>query len=465
VRGLLVCALSGVLILCGSAFVSTSPRGNAATAAASCTYEERQRRVDALTRFREAMAAQRARYFRRNRSRAKRRAFVRRQERTLRSLRTAAACVVPPLPPSSDASCSFMLAPNEAAERGRLSPNSQGALFHEGANHPGDYLSAQGHVRALVLLVDFPDLPADQAAAIAGPLYFPETAYFDEVSYGRFSLSAEAVDQWVRMPRPSAQYTPLSGHTAAYLGDAVAAADPLVDFSRYGFVFLVPTRRLLAGTTSQAIVRHPGRAFRADGVEVRFFALLQPDVVQYGRGAGYVSNHELMHTFGLPDTRNSPERAGAWDAMGDRSGIGPPPSTHLLGWHKWKIGWLEPGQLTCLTAPGVVDETLTPIASRGGKKMVVVPTSPATTYVVEARRRIGYDEGVCQEGVLVYHVDSRPSFEPVDGNGPINLKGPKECDLAVAGAFQTGERFEDANIRVEVLARDASAFRVRVTKK
>ena len=33
---------------------------------------------------------------------------------------------------------------------------------------------------------------------------------------------------------------------------------------------------------------------------------------------------------------------------------------HLLGWHKWQLRWIDPAQLTCLSAPGTVEETLTP---------------------------------------------------------------------------------------------------------
>ena len=62
----------------------------------------------------------------------------------------------------------------------------------------------------------------------------------------------------------------------------------------------------------------------------------------------------------------------------------------------------RPRQLTCLSAPGTVEETLTPMAVRGGKKLVVVPISNTYAYAVEVRKRIGYDKNACEEGVLVY---------------------------------------------------------------
>jgi hypothetical protein len=109
---------------------------------------------------------------------------------------------------------------------------------------------------------------------------------------------------------------------------------------------------------------------------------------------------------------------------------------------------------------------LTAIARVGGKKLVVVPTSASTAYVVEARTKTGYDATICEEGVLVYDVDSQiENAERRGGRGVIAIKGPRRCFSGGAGALHTGETFEDGAIKVEVLARDASAFRVRVTRK
>jgi hypothetical protein len=108
-----------------------------------------------------------------------------------------------------------------------------------------------------------------------------------------------------------------------------------------------------------------------------------------------------------------------------------------------------------------VEETVTPIARAGGKKLVVVPTSPSTAYAVEVRRRLGYDRGVCREGVLVYTVDS----QILSGNGPIEGKSAGSGCSPDVMPFEVGEAYEDAAVKVEVLATDGSGYRVRVTKK
>ena len=143
-----------------------------------------------------------------------------------------------------------------------------------------------------------------------------------------------------------------------------------------------------------------------------------------------------------------------------------PPATHLLGWHKWRLGWLDPSQLTCVSAYRPDRGDAHADRDRRRKKLVLVPTSPSTTYVLEARSRVGYDQAICEEGVLVYNVDSQiQNAQLKDGRGVIAVKGPRRCDRNSAGALHTGEVFEDTAVKVEVLARDATAFRVRITRK
>ena len=139
----------------------------------------------------------------------------------------------------------------------------------------------------------------------------------------------------------------------------------------------------------------------------------------------------------------------------------PPGLTHILGWHKWLLGWLDPSQLTCVSSPATVEETLTPLAASGGKKLVVVPVRDSYAYVVELRGRIGADKGACDEGVIVYSIDStRNGYDD-----PVLLRGRLRCGLLTPGAFRTGGVYEDETVKVEVLATDGRDYRVRVTKK
>jgi M6 family metalloprotease-like protein len=426
-----------------------------AAAAATCTAEQKAARTQALANFQQSAASARRSYFKRHRSAKLRAAFVRSQQRKLKALRSAAACTVPPLPPSSGQSCSFMLAPNaENARRGRT---ETGPLFNEGPLDSDAVLAATGRVEAAMIFVDFPDVPGSESPATIGPLHTAELRYFEEVSYGRFSLTVTPIERWFRMPGAASSYDPLAFHQLRFVREAITVADPAVDFSRYRFVFIVSARGAVLGNRPTA--HYSGFGVRVDGTEIRFAAMFDPGLrAPFGRGTSFVANHELAHTLGLPDLGGV---VNGWDPMGPSPGQLWPSGAHFLGWHKWKLGWLDPPQLTCQRTAGFVEETITPIAVAGGKKLVVVPVSDSLAYVVEARRYIGYDRNACGEGVLVYTVDSQRG----NSEGAVVVKGPPACGTASPGALQTGRVHEDAHVKVEVLASDGRDYRVRVTRK
>jgi M6 family metalloprotease-like protein len=448
-----------------TAAVSVAKPSRSGAAAAACTYEQRKANAAALRKASAAIASARAAFFRRHKSAAQRAAFVRSQQAKLRSLRAAAACTVPPVPPSSGSSCSFTLEPN--AESVRLEQTIGQPLLHEGRLTPGGSLRSLGRVNGIVLTLDFADAEGQGPAPAVAETYAPDPAYFDEVSYGRFSVSIVFSPRWIRMPQPSSEYSGPFGLAAQmrYFTDAITAADPYVDFSGIDFVILVPTRRVLnVGGGNKGWFRFRGNGVQTAEGEIRFGASVGPEVSKFGKRP---SNHEFTHSLGLPDLYDDPS-VGGWDLMSAASD-GAPPLVHLIGWHKWRLGWLEPDQLTCVSAAGVVEETLTALAVPGGKKLVLVPTSPSTTYVVEGRARIGRDAAICEEGALVYDVDSQIlNAELRDGRGVVHMDGPQRCAGgrgAAGGALHTGEVFEDNVVKVELLTRDARSFRVRITRK
>jgi hypothetical protein len=162
--------------------------------------------------------------------------------------------------------------------------------------------------------------------------------------------------------------------------------------------------------------------------------------------------------------------AGGWDMMSWNE-----PGAHFLAWEKWKLGWLDPSQLTCLNGPGSVTTTITPLERAGGLKALVVPTGSSTAYVVEARRRIGKDAWLCKQGVLVYAVDATVR----SGNGPVRVRPAERdtskdlrdrCGPLYNAPFAVGRgrvaRFQDASagISLTVLGSRPSGYTVRVTR-
>lgn len=296
-------------------------------------------------------------------------------------------------------------------------PNT-GTNLSEGPTNWADFVRPVGRVTAITIFVDFPDAPATETTGSDYANLVPGgPQWFTTSSYGRLTLDITPVHQWFRMPQPSTAYGFQRGLTfathRAYITDAVRAADAAVDFRGYHLLYIVPNRAAAAISFSPTFLAPAGSGVSADGREFRQAVTFGQDMWSWGFK---VLNHETGHTFSLPDLYSfagGHPFVGGWDLMGLISG----PAPDFLAWHKWKLGWLDDNQLTCLATPGSTQVTLTPLGVPGGTKAVIIRTGVTTAYVAEVRTRSGLDLAACDTGVLLYRVDSAtPS-----GSGPITV--------------------------------------------
>ncbi|GAA2420023.1 M6 family metalloprotease domain-containing protein [Streptomyces glaucus] len=346
---------------------------------------------------------------------------------------------------------------------------------------------------AVMVFLSFPDshpltAPRDLAAD-----HFPATTrFFQRASYGRFTLRPHPLPYWLPMPRPSTAYAIERdwslAHRAAYLRDALAAADAHVDFSRYDVVYFVADPDAPGVDSDATKVVNLDTPLRADGTDIRrvvtVFENHPPDRL--------VLAHETGHVFDLPDLYQRPvdgkgdwdTYVGDWDLMGSQFGLAP----DLFAWHKWKLGWLEPRQVACVRGAGPTRLTLEPLGAGPGvpvtgaagtpafglgrgTKLAVVRTGADSALAFEARGPVGDDASACRAGVLVYRVRSRAE----SGSGPIEVIDahprtgacweesvyPPLADAPVA----LGESFTvpGEDVRVEVEGRTASgAWTVKI---
>ncbi|MER7536027.1 M6 family metalloprotease domain-containing protein [Streptomyces sp. NPDC097704] len=364
---------------------------------------------------------------------------------------------------------------------------TMGVQMSEGLPTAPGYVRSTGRVRALNLMIDFPDAPGDGPAMGRFREFFPQTAdWFRVSSYGRLHYQAEApIPDWLRMPRPFSSYgiergSPYEPGYRSLVEDIVKAADARVDFSAYDLVNVLVTPNAGPSALDTVLsVTFSGNddAPYADGVPLAntsFVYSRQDDGSGSFPETGYrVLPHENGHVFGLPDlyTSDGGGTVGHWDIMSEDWGA----DNDLLGWHKWKLGWLDNDQVSCASTPGTGDYSLTPLALTGGPKLVFVPLSGTSGYAVEVRSKDGNDEAVCKQGVLVYRVES-----DVDtGHGPVTVA---DSDRSSGGCtrranvhaelsdapYSPGEAFTDrANgIRIEVLEEDETGtYRVRITRR
>ncbi|MEU3604304.1 M6 family metalloprotease domain-containing protein [Streptomyces sp. NPDC035033] len=347
----------------------------------------------------------------------------------------------------------------------------------------GSYPRPERSLDAVMIFLSFPDAtPVNTPEELAADHFPATTDFFRRASYGRFTLRPHPRAVWTPMPRPSTEYAIRrdwdAGKRAAYLKDAIAAADGSVDFSRYDIVYLVADPDAPGVDSDATKVVNLESPLEADGARIRrvvtVFERHPPD--------RNVLAHETGHVFDLPDLYRRPAdgkgdwdtHVGDWDVMGSQFGLAPDP----FGWHKWKLGWLDRSQVTCVQGgePRLVG--LEPVSAAPSTpaarstRLAVVRTGPDTVLAVEARAATGNDADTCTEGVLVYRVRAGAHsgdgpVEVVDGHPETEACWERSVYPPLADApMEVGETLTvpGTGVRVEVTDRsEAGVWTVKIT--
>jgi M6 family metalloprotease-like protein len=309
--------------------------------------------------------------------------------------------------------------------------------------------------------------PFTRAAIQAG--YFgggPGTIddYYAEVSGGRVALIGD-VAAWVQVARPDTAYTvgesglvgdTLGGGGAGNFVWDVLELNPAIDWAPYdndgpdgvpnsgdddGFVDVLaviqPTRGGECGGTGKedriwshrwSLSYAVGTPFvtstpAAGGGSIRIDDYtIQASISCAGGGLNQIGvfAHELGHAFGLPDLYDTcsdaeqcPEDtfqhagAGVWDLMASGTwgcaGASPASPCHMGAWSKAILGWVDVVTLAPDTDHGTL--TLPPVETAGTVYRVDANDGSGEYFLLENRQRIGYDQQLYAEGLLVWQID------------------------------------------------------------
>ena len=309
-----------------------------------------------------------------------------------------------------------------------------------------------------MLFVDFPDSPGTANPQAIYDAHVPRLAdWYRTVSYGRLRIEVKPLVRWLRLPRTLADYEEARFEGA--IEAAIAAADPDFDFSSVDALYLVPAMPSLASTV---IDEDP---IRADGSAIHAWAWLATGSLQR---LPFVAIHETGHILGLPDLYNSqPSSQHRWDVM-----TASPDGGGLLAWHRWKLGWLDAGQIVCVTRRGTTNATLTALERTGGRKAILSRVG-RQVVAVEVRRREAEDASVCKPGVLIYRVDLDAGAPQNVGSRrlPIRLQAAQPEDSrqwdrcgAQWRATYTAGRASILNHRIRIARRTDGSFRIRLAR-
>jgi M6 family metalloprotease-like protein len=306
-----------------------------------------------------------------------------------------------------------------------------------------------------VILASFSDDTLAYGAADFEPLLFDRTGriptgsvadYWQWASGGRVTITGRVVAT-VRLPEDRFYYahgnrglTPSGSRNAyGFVFDALSLCESAVNWNEFdrdrdGYVDMLwvvhagtggevgdPNRLLSmtsrmtygwsAGTSFVTSVEIPGSGGRTMRLD-RFTVL--PELSPLPARAGQRSEigvfaHEFGHALGLPDlydvTNQTNTGPGCWSLMssGAYGGDGGSPEfpTHPGAWVTQYLGWdrtVRPDRDTLFTlGPIAADGSLVDLWFQGEEN--------PEHFLVEHRRRIGFDRNLPGEGLIVYHVD------------------------------------------------------------
>ncbi len=325
----------------------------------------------------------------------------------------------------------FMRNPNFFKERGidQGKPRRSAAL-----DQPS------GQFKAIALLVRFTDHPSQVAATYFDNLIFGTTGntlndFYQEVSYGSLDIVTVSLPSsvgWMQMPQTYAYYVDGQHgfgwwpHNAQKLTeDAVAAANPYVNFSQYD--------NDGDGTVDALFVIHSGRGAEYSGSDNDIWSHAWSCVIDpyvdgvwvdgYSMEPEYWSSpgdmtcgvycHELGHVFGLPDLYDygyDSRGLGSWTVMAGGSWNGPNGNSpaHFDAYCRVFLGFADAinvtNSITAASFPAVEDTGVI-------YRLWTDGSSSSQYFLAENRQQTGFDSFLPSEGILMFHVD-----ETVNGN-------------------------------------------------
>lgn len=311
---------------------------------------------------------------------------------------------------------------------------------------------ATGPQRIVIIPVEFPDRKHQVSIGVFRSIFAMMNNYYREVSYGMVEITGDVLQKWYTVQTPLSKLDiQIEDYDESdmmnFRQEAISAADPDVNYANYDFVYIV-----VAGEVT-------GNAFRGrffyDGVGWMNVVVLSEDheLMAFVHELGHLlpsryplatnlalSVAQYRENQGLPDLYDdahyeSEGFVGTWDIMGNNVRV-----VHFSAWSKIMLGWVTP-ETTHLNSTMFLAVNLQPLEKSTGLRAVVINIDRSVSYVVEVRRRIGWDSVLPAEGVLIYLVD----LQRIPGHGVLRLID-KMFDTSTLddAPFKQGDSFEDA---------------------
>ncbi|MGA1706768.1 MAG: hypothetical protein ACO39X_06975 [Candidatus Nanopelagicaceae bacterium] len=338
-----------------------------------------------------------------------------------------------------------------------------------------DYrLPSEGRINALVIPVDFEDVPGRGEPEEVFRVMTDGTAkFFYSQSDGRVQFNFQSLDTWVRAPFRSDAYrlgTWNTGDPLGYYGAVLKLADPLVDYSLFDVVYVLSPKEIPSSSIAYgpAFPMMPGDDLVKTNDGMVFNGTISgADAWMNLEGAGWKwMAHETGHLFGLHDLYiiggNSPY--GSWDIMSLNWSI---EAIALNAWNRYIQGWLSEDQVRCLERKDVesaVEVLLTPLErDSDGVKAALIPLSSSKILVMESRRSEGFDKLTeAQAGVLIYTVDM--TIPTIKGGWQTQRRPGSTQVNFMDATLKAGDEITVDGVKISVISRDSSGDSIRIVR-
>lgn len=289
-------------------------------------------------------------------------------------------------------------------------------------------LPNSGIIKAIMLFVDFPDAKADDKPSEVAPKYSENfIKFYDAMSYGKVNFQVDVAPNYFHIQNSTSSYQMnlAKGQNGSgvnnYFQDALAAADPTVDFSTYDVVYVIPSRTNIEITYGPSFPMPPtSDLLRTNEKIFKSGAVAGADSRLEVNSLEWVwMAHETGHLFGLEHPWLVESDAQGRTTTGDTITIWDlmmamwknMNSFEFLSWTRFLLGWIPDSQMVCIDAQAEKGKTFEAVVQpierqANGHKFMFVKTSTTKGIAIEVRRNEGFDHVTSQqEGTLVYEVD------------------------------------------------------------
>lgn len=274
-------------------------------------------------------------------------------------------------------------------------------------------------------------------------------AFYMEASYDQMWV-AGGWNSWKRLDH-NVKYYGQDNPSWYFIRDLVAKADPYVNFAPYTkflFVNAGPNQESSGVAADIWSARWSGLSIAVDGITITHGAIV-PDVEMPAHGVHGVQAHEYAHELGLPDLYTYPSNVDGWDLMdsGTWNDQGRTPAS-FISWCRMKMGWIPSWKIRYLPYGAAATVELDPLEDPTGDTHVIRYTEIDYDYwLIEARRRVGFDAALPGDKVLILWHDYSAN------------------KVYLQAALGPGQSYRTSYVEVKVVADLGWAFEVYVSFK